>query len=71
MPQNRPVAAPRDLRYAYLPFFEVYFPNFIEGTEFELDEAVALVYGGKQVPDTRMTATTCSAPTRSSPTQPR
>jgi Fic/DOC family len=50
MPQNRPVAAPRDPRYAYLPFFEAYFSNFIEGTEFELDEAVAVVYGGKQVP---------------------
>jgi hypothetical protein len=47
MPQNRPVAAPPDPRYAYLPVFEAYFSNFIEGTEFELDEAVALVYGGK------------------------
>ena len=44
------MADPRDPRYAYLPFFEAYFSNFIEGTEFELDEAVAVVYEGKQVP---------------------
>lgn len=44
------MADPRDLRYEYLPFFEAYFSNFIEGTEFELDEAVAIVYDGKQVP---------------------
>ena len=49
-PQNRPVADPRDPRYEFLPFFEAYFSNFIEGTEFELDEAVAVVYEGKQVP---------------------
>jgi hypothetical protein len=49
-PQNRLAADPRDPRYAYLPFFEAYFSNFIEGTEFELDEAVAVVYDGKQVP---------------------
>jgi len=49
-PQNRPVADPGDRRYEYLPFFEAYFSNFIEGTEFELDEAVAVVYDGKQVP---------------------
>jgi len=35
---------------AHLPFFETYFSNFIEGTEFELDEAVAVVYEGKQIP---------------------
>ena len=49
-PQNRPVSDPRDRRYEYLPFFEAYFSNFIEGTEFELDEAVAIVYEGKQIP---------------------
>ena len=49
-PQNRPVADPRGPRYAYLPFFEAYFSNFIEGTEFELEEAVAVVYDGKQLP---------------------
>ena len=34
------------------PFFEAYFSNFIEGTEFTLDEAVHLVYDG-QVPAAR------------------
>jgi Fic/DOC family len=50
VPQNRPVPDPRDPRYTHLPFFEAYFSNFIEGTEFELDEAVAVVYQGKQIP---------------------
>jgi hypothetical protein len=49
-PQNRPVHDPHDTRYAYLPFFEAYFSNFIEGTEFELDEAIAVVYEGKKIP---------------------
>ena len=49
-PQNRPVRDPRDPPYTYLPFFEAYFSNFIEGTEFELDEAVAVVYEGRQIP---------------------
>lgn len=49
-PQNRPVPDPRDPRYEYLPFFEAYFSNFIEGTEFEMDEAVAIVYDGKRMP---------------------
>jgi hypothetical protein len=49
-PQNRPVPDPRDPRYTHLPFFDAYFSNFIEGTEFELDEAVAVVYDGKQIP---------------------
>ena len=29
-----------------LPFFEAYFSNFIEGTEFEVDEAEAIVFRG-------------------------
>ncbi|MDQ2815699.1 MAG: hypothetical protein M3Z75_28610 [Actinomycetota bacterium] len=49
-PQNRPVSDPRHPRYTYLPFFEAYFSNFIEGTEFELDEAVAVIYQGRQIP---------------------
>jgi hypothetical protein len=49
-PQNRPVPDPRDPRLTHLPFFEAYFSNFIEGTEFELDEAVAVVYQGRQIP---------------------
>jgi hypothetical protein len=49
-PQNRSAREPHDLRYAHLPFFEAYFSNFIEGTEFELDEAIAVVYDGRQIP---------------------
>ena len=49
-PQNRPVADPVDDRYRFLPFFEAYFSNFIEGTEFELSDAVAIVYDGVQLP---------------------
>lgn len=49
-PQNRPVQDPRDPRYEYLPFFEAYFSNFIEGTEFVLDEAIAVVYEGRRIP---------------------
>ena len=49
-PQNRPVLNPRADRYLHLPFFEAYFSNFIEGTEFEIAEAVAVVYDGEQLP---------------------
>lgn len=49
-PQNRPVQDLRDPRYRYLPFFEAYFSNFIEGTEFVLDEAIAVIYDGRQIP---------------------
>ena len=49
-PQNRPVHDLYDARYAYLPLFEAYFSNFIEGTEFELNEAIALIYEGKKIP---------------------
>ena len=31
----------------YLPFFEAYFSNFIEGTEFEVGEAAAIVFEGR------------------------
>ena len=40
-PQTRP-AAPGD--GTTLPFFEAYFSNFIEGTEFAVEEAVAIVF---------------------------
>ena len=45
VPQNRP-ADPIDRRWDFLPFFEAYFSNYIEGTEFELDEAADLVFKG-------------------------
>jgi hypothetical protein len=49
-PQNRPVTDPTEDRYRHLPFFEAYFSNFIEGTEFEVDQAVAIVYQGASIP---------------------
>lgn len=39
-------------RRRVLPFYEAYFSNFIEGTEFDIDEAAAIVYHG-HVPDAR------------------
>lgn len=39
-------------RRAVLPFFEAYFSNFIEGTEFEVAEAAEIVFDGK-IPDAR------------------
>ncbi len=45
VPQNIPVDENLP-RYGYLAFFESYFSNFIEGTRFELGEAVRLVYEG-------------------------
>jgi len=35
-----------------LPFFEAYFSNFIEGTEFEVEEAAEIVFEGK-IPENR------------------
>ncbi len=32
---------------AALPFFEAYFSNFIEGTEFEIEEAARIIFEGK------------------------
>lgn len=43
-PQNRP-AAP--LEPSTLPFYEAYFSNYIEGTEFTVDEAEAIIYEGR------------------------
>jgi Fic/DOC family len=39
-------------RRRLLPFYEAYFSNYIEGTEFTLDEAAAIVFDG-EVPDDR------------------
>lgn len=44
-----PTALPGDPtrdREKYLPFFEAYFSNFIEGTEFEVEEARGIIYEG-------------------------
>ncbi len=43
-PQSHPA---RSEPQPYLPFFEAYFSNFIEGTEFEVDEAARIVFDGK------------------------
>jgi len=48
-PQTRP-AAPSD--GTTLPFFEAYFSNFIEGTEFAVEEAVAIVFENR-IPNAR------------------
>jgi hypothetical protein len=39
-------ARPSDPRWAWLPFFEAYFSNFIEGTEFGVVEARAIAVDG-------------------------
>ncbi len=38
----RPVVDPGAQRYRFLPFFEAYFSNYIEGTRFTVDEAVEI-----------------------------
>lgn len=45
-PVARPVLDPDSERYRFLPFFEAYFSNFIEGTEFAVEEAREIVFGG-------------------------
>jgi len=37
--------------FRHLAFLDAYFSNYIEGTEFELDEARALVFEGRVLPD--------------------
>jgi len=46
-PQNRPADAADRGRYRFQPFFEAYFSNFIEGTEFDVDEAARIVFEGE------------------------
>ena len=57
---------------ATLPFWDVYFSNFIEGTEFTVEEAIGIVY---EEPDlrghARWTPTTSPTPTVWSPMSPR
>ena len=48
-PQTR-LAVPGDA--TTLPFFEAYFSNFIEGTEFAVDEAAAIIFENR-IPSTR------------------
>jgi len=41
-PIVRPLLDPLSRRYRFLPFFEAYFSNYIEGTRFSVDEAVEI-----------------------------
>jgi hypothetical protein len=43
---ERPVVAESPVAFANVSFFDAYFSNFIEGTEFEVDEARAIVFDG-------------------------
>ncbi len=45
-PLPRPLLPGDVARRRFLPFFEAYFSNFIEGTEFSLDEARDIVFSG-------------------------
>jgi hypothetical protein len=45
-PISRPIKEPTAQENANLSFFEAYFSNFIEGTEFEIEEAVDVVFKG-------------------------
>ncbi len=51
-PSPLPTSPGSEARRAVLPFFEAYFSNFIEGTEFEIDEAASIVFDG-HIPDAR------------------
>ena len=51
-PPSPTPAAPPTARWEWLAFFEAYFSNFIEGTEFGVDEARRIVAEGV-VPETR------------------
>ncbi len=44
-PAPRPVTPPME-RWTWLPFFEAYFSNFIEGTRFDVDEARTIAIDG-------------------------
>lgn len=46
VPERRPVGRRTAKENANLSFFEAYFSNFIEGTEFEVSEAVEIVFKG-------------------------
>lgn len=48
---RRPDACTGD-DFRHLAFYDAYFSNYIEGTEFEIDEAAAIVFEGV-IPDTR------------------
>lgn len=51
-PEPMPTSSAAETRRAVLPFFEAYFSNFIEGTEFEVSEAASIVFDG-EIPEGR------------------
>jgi hypothetical protein len=51
-PEPMSTSAAGEARRAVLPFFEAYFSNFIEGTEFEVSEAAEIIFGG-EIPQAR------------------
>lgn len=51
-PVLRPNASSSDAEFANISFVDTYFSNFIEGTKFEIDEAVEIVFHGR-IPDAR------------------
>jgi len=51
-PEPLPALAADEPRRRLLPFYEAYFSNYIEGTEFTLDEAAAIVFE-HEVPSSR------------------
>lgn len=51
-PGPMPTSPAGEARRATLPFFEAYFSNFIEGTEFDVSEAAAIVFEGR-IPEAR------------------
>lgn len=48
---ERKERATSDAEFDHVAFFESYFSNYIEGTEFEVDEALDIVYKGKEIPN--------------------
>ena len=55
---------------ATFAFYEAYFSNYIEGTEFTVEEAQEIVFSGAIPPIARRTPTMCSQPSTSSATRP-
>jgi hypothetical protein len=51
-PSSLPDLPADSSRRRLLPFYEAYFSNFIEGTEFTLEEAAAIIFRG-QIPESR------------------
>jgi len=46
-PEPLPALPPDAARRTLLPFYEAYFSNYIEGTEFSVDEAADIVFGAR------------------------